>query len=198
MMSLNWKPSLCTANWMTTSIALASFWGNGTPWKSRREKKVHWSFHPFCILDKNIQILSCVFSVRNISCVLLWQGQCEEQMAWCSLTVLPPNPGWFQPNTEYPPGSTTEKTVSHPSSAWMLKIQNRHTEVNTFTFQWRIHAADLVESCVSLTADHLWYSLYQHWKVAGGNYVTYLIILLFSRKLLYYDFFYSLIVAHLL
>lgn len=31
-MSCNWKPNLCTANWITTSIAFASFWGNGTPW----------------------------------------------------------------------------------------------------------------------------------------------------------------------
>lgn len=125
IMSLNWKPSLWTANWMTTSIALASFWGNGTPWKSRRKKKKK-KVHRFLDKTHTKQVQFHVFSVHHISCVLLWQGQREEQMAWCSLTVLPPNPGWFQPNTEYPPINTTEETVSHPSSAWMLKIQQTH------------------------------------------------------------------------
>ncbi len=38
-MSLSWKPSLCIANWITTSMALASFWGNGTPWQKDTSKK---------------------------------------------------------------------------------------------------------------------------------------------------------------
>lgn len=38
MMSLSWKPSLCIANWITTSMALASFWGNGSPWWNKQVK----------------------------------------------------------------------------------------------------------------------------------------------------------------
>lgn len=37
--SLILKPSLCIANWITTSMALASFWGNGTPWQKDPSKK---------------------------------------------------------------------------------------------------------------------------------------------------------------
>lgn len=36
-MSLSWKPSLWTANWITTSMALASFWGKGTPWERQSD-----------------------------------------------------------------------------------------------------------------------------------------------------------------
>ena len=42
-MSESWKPSRCTAYWITTSMALASFWGNGTPWQkdtSTKEKAI--------------------------------------------------------------------------------------------------------------------------------------------------------------
>lgn len=42
-MSLSWKPSLCSANWITASMALASFWGNGTPWKVQKQKLKHYS-----------------------------------------------------------------------------------------------------------------------------------------------------------
>lgn len=38
-MSVSWKPSLWIANWITTSMALASFWGNGTPWQKDAVKK---------------------------------------------------------------------------------------------------------------------------------------------------------------
>lgn len=39
MMSLSWKPSLCIANWITTSMALASFWGNGSPWWNKQVRQ---------------------------------------------------------------------------------------------------------------------------------------------------------------
>lgn len=38
IISFSWKPSLCTANCITTSMAFASFWGNGTPWQTKRKK----------------------------------------------------------------------------------------------------------------------------------------------------------------
>lgn len=48
-MSLSWKPSLCIANWITTSMALASFWGNGTPWQKDTNLKKQY----LCIIKQN-------------------------------------------------------------------------------------------------------------------------------------------------
>lgn len=47
-MSLSWKPSLCIAYWITTSMALASFWGNGTPCRKIQVKKQY-----SCIIKQN-------------------------------------------------------------------------------------------------------------------------------------------------
>lgn len=104
-MSLSWKPSLWTANWITTSMALASFWGKGTPWERqsdnngqtttvRQQESQWWSTltathsSRWCCLCSDCRLMLLELHIK-------FQKQKQRL-----LTVLPPKPGWFQPRTE--------------------------------------------------------------------------------------------------